>query len=147
MDDVPVPKLRLVHYRDARGVVREILVEASTAAAIDRVQREFRRRERGWRTRHATFTDTEIGDVEAKPVPMLAAGASDWEGPRYQFGLLLGLDRAWPLAEDPCGRRDLTPGEYCLGCDRSGQDLHIPGPGAVARRRAHHKGPLRGGQD
>lgn len=89
-----------------------------------------------------------------------------WEGPRLSFSLLLGESAVWagpdslrlydetgaPRECRFCGSAPRLPDySYCLGCDRSGKDRHVPPPSEldlkkrVEGRKTYRKGKLRGG--
>ncbi len=130
-------------YRDAEGRACVVWCEASTAKALEAMERAYRRREQRWRERHVAFSDLGIdpGQVVARPKPM----GSAWEGPRMRFSWLVGEGRTcsgpgW----DPCGGARLPRSGYCLGCDRSGRDGEIPAA-VVVRRRKVEPG-LKGGR-
>lgn len=155
---------RVLFYRDDRGHLHAVTVEAEDPAEVERVARLFRRVERasaGADDRYAakvtTFTDARIepNDVQWMPEGEEAKGGLPWEGPRFDFALLLGESPTWSgpvsmwLMEGEAGEtvpwdgkgrkrrcrfcshlREMPLVACCLngGCSRTGRDLAIPRP-------------------
>jgi hypothetical protein len=78
----------------------------------------------------------------------LAPAGNPWEGPRFQFTLLVGLSAIWRgPAAGPCPFHGaaLPPEGYCVACDASGRDALIPRPTAAELRARAEKVPRPGG--
>lgn len=103
--------------------------------------------EREWHKHNVTATDLGL------------ASMGGFEGPRLDFGLLLGESATWDgpghtTHETPagvtrcrgCGHlAEMPPYAYCLYCDRCGQEARIPRPSAPPPA-PHRDGRLKGGR-
>jgi hypothetical protein len=162
--------VRVIYYRDDSGRLCSSRIESTDpaevvrwSAVMARLERASADSEKRWRVHHATFTDASLQPdrvtktVQGRP----SQGGYPWEGPRYDFALLLGGSPTWSGPESLwlwhsgrkrwvcrfCGHYGarLPLVAYCLACDRSGRDLVIP----KGKRRTEAKEPkddgLKGG--
>lgn len=143
----PIEVLRMTKVRYDDGTCVWLELRPDMADMLRRLDQTEARRERRRKEREKTFSEMGIqaGLIVASP----------WIGPRLKFTWLVGESRTWdgePTGEiegEPCCSiclgAELPPNAYCLGCDRCGRELEIPGPGQVARTVAPKAGELRGG--
>lgn len=160
---------RVIHYRDDTGRVVSARIESTDPAELDRAVRLFNKLERRsederkrWAKRHTTFTDAGVKTVTEMPAGPDAKGEYPWEGPRFDFSLLLGESPTWSGPDSLrvrkagstrktcrfCGhyRKGLPSTAYCLGCDRSGMDLLIGKGRPRKRTKLPPQGALKGGK-
>jgi hypothetical protein len=148
MADV-IPFLRVHRFQDHDGQWQTVEVRADIADLLEATEARLKER---------TCTDAGL-DPNAVVNGHLPDGTFvgfAWEGPRFQFGHIIGESRIWNGPPEPgefCGWAELEPGQYCLCCQRSGKDPAIP---RVTRsdverrkepeqRRAYVKGKYKGG--
>lgn len=160
---------RVVWVRDETGRKRAVTIESSDPREADRIvalcrklERKSEREAKRWSRRHATFTDVGIRDTTEGVSGAKVMGGYPWEGPRFDFALLLGESPTWagPGSLEVWGERsgwtcrfcghygeDVPIVAYCLGCDRSGRDRAIPvGKERTEAKKAPEKGGLKGGK-
>lgn len=160
---------RVIHYRDDSGRVRSVRIESTDPAEVDRIAAAYRALERAsdkaeqrWAARNTTFTDAGVRDAVSKPVGGDVKGGYPWEGPRFEFPLLLGESPTWSGPDSLllrksgqkrkacrfCGHypNGLPDTAYCLGCDRSGMDPLIEKGKPRTRTKLPPKGALKGGK-
>ncbi len=171
---------RTLWYRDEWDCQCQVRIEANDPQELARIvalyaeiEEESRREEKSWKAQHGRFADLDapIGPDQFAEAAR-AKGHQEgfpWEGPRYDFPILLGNGLPWDgpraqviqvEAEDgsgeervrylesagprecPLGHADepLRPQSVCLLCCRSGMDLVIPRPSvADLKKRAEPK--------
>lgn len=143
-------------HDDLRDEWLEVPIAVDLATAIRRMDDALARRE-SRRTRghkEVNFTDVaggrrrkeggEVPTIEASVtdrLPTLTDKAGCFEGRRYSFDRLIGVNAIWTgprpkTAKCPfCRGADLKLEEYCLRCDRSGRDAVIGKPSKLELSR------------
>lgn len=159
-------------YHDERGYLQTLRVSKATARAIDSMDRCAKRRDAKWRQRFVTMTDLagkgRVGDERQGLDPELAHEAmaeriaarkrrddvgNAWVGPRLSVTRIIGMNAIWngpPAHFEFCRGRPLASGEYCACCDRSGDELLLPGLTTEERKgliRPPRQDGLKGGVD
>lgn len=108
MDDLiaeitEIQQTKLARFVLDDGEVIEVAMSPELAERIHRMDRAQQERDRRRRKREKCFTDLGIdGRHIRKRLESLALKGNPWEGPRFQFTLIIGESRIWPgpRAED-----------------------------------------------
>jgi hypothetical protein len=140
----------LVRIRNDDGSEVWAKMDTKTARKLHRLEMREAKREQRHRAREKTFTDIGIDPGQ------VADYGNPWQGPRFRFTWLIGESRTWNGPPEVtiegetyctiCWGAPLPETAYCLGCDATGRELQIPGPGVtMARPYMQQNGCLKGG--